>query len=469
MESVNLISLQQEVSKLRVEGKYKDTIEACFQLLEKGRSSNDYKSIFTALINKAASYYCIGEIEEAFFNIDEYLDYCSEHGDSADQLNGFNILFLLHEHNKDYVKAKATLQQAIELGLSIGKYNIVSNAYSNYSSILATEEYFEKALEYAEKGLEMAKLHKPKTPILELRVKLNIANAYIGMDEIDLSASLVEDLRNDPILNSFIREKTQVYDLYSRYLIKVNRYMEAYDSLTTAKELAESFNDRNLLKGILEKRCKVCELMGNVQLGFEAQRDYIAILDDLRQQEITMTAMRLEIKHDIAAIERRANRDHLTGLYNRSYMELATNEMLKKASTTGERISCIALDLDNLKILNDTYGHMFGDHVIKEIANTCKRNIRNDDLMGRFGGDEFAIIFKGISMEQTKMKAEQLVEAIRKLEIEIDAISLSVSVSLGVADNCNGEIISFNDLFHEADMALYQAKRNGKNRVYVMS
>lgn len=460
-----LISLQQTVSQLRVEGKYKETIQACFQLLEQGRSANDYKSIFTALINKAASYYSIGEIEEAFLCIDKHLEYCELNGDEADWLNGYNVLFLLHEHNKDYVKAKSTLKKAIELGLSIEKYNIVSNAYSNYSSILAKEESFEDALIHAKKGLEMAKLHEPKMPILEFRVKLNIASALIGLGKMGQAASLVEDLRRDPILDTFIREKTQVHDLYARFLIKVKRFMEAYIALTTAKELAESYEDKNLLKGILEKRCEVCEMMNDIKLGFKAQQDYIAILNDLRQQKITMTAMRLEVKHDLVAMERRASRDYLTDLYNHYYMENATNEILHKASITGDKISCIALDLDNLKNINDTYGHMFGDHVIKVVASACQSQIQNDDLMGRFGGDEFAIILNNITIEQTKMKAEQIISEVRKLKIEKDGLVIPVTISLGVADNRDGEITSFAELFHEADIALYKAKRKGKNRL----
>ena len=100
------------------------------------------------------------------------------------------MLFLLHEYNKDYEKAKETLERAIELGGKLEHYNIVSNAYSNYSIILAVEEDFEGALKMAQKGLEMAKLHEPRTPILEFRVKLNIANAMIGLDDLQRPSRL---------------------------------------------------------------------------------------------------------------------------------------------------------------------------------------------------------------------------------------------------------------------------------------
>lgn len=469
MDKEDLVSLQRNVLKLRVEGKYEETIDACFHLLEVGLKTNDHKSILTAHINNAASFYCIGAIEEAFHSIDAYIEYCADHGDEADKLNGYNVLFLLHEYNKDYERAKETLQHAIELGEKLKRYNIASNAYSNYSSILATEKKFEEALTMAEKGLAMAKLHEPQTPILEFRVTLNIANALIGLEQLETAENLVNEMVNDPLLDSFIREKTQVHDLHGRFLMKKEMYPEALQAYDIAKKLAESYNDRNLLKGILEKRCNLCELMGDVQRGYKVQQEYIDLLSDLRQHEVAMAAVKIGVKHRITTIERRANTDFLTGLYNRSYMQTMTDKWLTEAVRTGESIVCIAFDLDNLKSLNDTYGHLFGDEVIKKIGQACANQIRSDDLIGRFGGDEFAIILRGLSLEEGRQKAESLLDTVRSIKIEKDGIYISLTVSAGVADNENGTIHTFNKLFHQADVALYQAKNEGKNRICITS
>jgi diguanylate cyclase (GGDEF)-like protein len=130
---------------------------------------------------------------------------------------------------------------------------------------------------------------------------------------------------------------------------------------------------------------------------------------------------------------------------------------------------CIALDLDNLKSLNDTYGHIFGDQIIKKIGQACVSQIRSGDLMGRFGGDEFAIILRDLSIEEAQHKAENLLEAVRSIKIQKDGIYISLTASVGVADNANGTIRTFTDLFHQADIALYQAKQEGKNRICTMS
>ena len=147
MEKQDLNLLQQKVTMLRTEGKYKDTIEAGYELLKVGIELKDYKSILTAYINNAASFYCVGDIEEAFNCIDQYTEVCTKHGDEADWVNLYNVSFLLYETNKDYIKAKETLEKSIQLAGKLEKYNIVSNGYSNLSHVYMMEGNFEKALE----------------------------------------------------------------------------------------------------------------------------------------------------------------------------------------------------------------------------------------------------------------------------------------------------------------------------------
>jgi diguanylate cyclase (GGDEF)-like protein len=459
--------LQKKVTLLRSEGKYKDTIEACYDLLELGLEFNDYKSILTAHLNNSASYYCIGDIERAFQSIDAYDEVCNKYGEEADWVNLYNVLFLLYEFNKDFEKARETLTKSIELGKKLKKYNIVSNGYSNLSHVYIVEENYMNALKMAELGLEMAKLHKPESPILELRVKLNLAKAYIGLDHFDASRLLIDEMITAPLLESFIREKSQCYDLQGTWYSKQKLYEEAYESFTSAKKLVESYNDIHLLKTIQEERLKLCELMNNIHLGYIVQKEYIALLKEISDRELALTALKLDIKHSISAMERKANVDYLTGLYNRKYLENVVNDWLKQDYLNKESIVCLALDIDNFKAINDEFGHLFGDEVIKQVSKVCSSTLRESELIGRYGGDEFIVILKGVSLKIGKKKAEQLEERIRDIEIKKDGKSVAIQVSIGIADNSNGNVSSFQDLFHFADIALYKAKKNGKNQICV--
>jgi len=467
MKNEKLVKLQQDASLLRLEGKYKETIEVCNQLLELGLQSKNHKSILTAHINNAASYYCLGMIEHAFQSIEAHVNYCYKYGDKEDQLNSYNVLFLLHAYNKEYEKAKETLTKSIALGIELKELNIVSNGYSNYSSICSKEENFDEALKMALLGLEAAEEYDPKSEILEFRVKLNIANAHIGLGNLKKSKSMIDEMIQDTLLDSFIREKTHIYDLQGRWFMQNKDYKNAFNSLSKAAELANSYNDINLLKEIHEKRMRLCELMEDIKTGFLVQQDYIALLHQLSEREISLEAKRLDVKLNISAVKRKADTDFLTGLYNRSYLESSTDALLTDALRNDKHIVCFVLDLDNFKTMNDTYGHLFGDEVIQLVSQTCLSLVREDDLVGRFGGDEFVIILKGISLEFGKRKAEQLSEAIRNLVIEKDGIRILITVSIGIADNLGGSILKFKEIFHNADLALYKAKKNGKNQVYI--
>lgn len=469
MEKEDLKILQQKVTLLRAEGKYKETIEAGYNLLTFGTELNDYKSILTAHINNAASFYCIGAIEEAFHSIEAYDEVCSIYGDEADALNLYNVLFLLYDYKKDYVKAKETLLKTIELGKKLEKFNIVSNGYSNYSHVCLVEGKYVEALEMAKKGLEMAKLHKPESRILELRVTLNMAQAHIELGNNVAAELLKDEIMNDPILDSYIREKSQSYILQGHWLSKQGLYKEAFDSFTYAKELVESYSDVYLLKTIQEERNNICELMNDIQLGYTVQKEYISLLTEINNRELALAALKLDVKHNLSTLEKKANNDYLTGLYNRNYLETATNEWLRQASETGESVVCIVFDIDYFKSINDEHGHLFGDEVIKRIGQACSFIIGENEIIGRYGGDEFVIVLKDSTIQRGKEKAEQVEETIKNTEINKDGRSISLTSSIGVADSSNGTIVSFNELFQAADRGLYIAKRNGKNQIVVMS
>ena len=463
----DLVVLQRKISTLRAEGKYKETIENCYDLLESGMQLKDYKSLLVAYMNLAASYYCVGDIEAAFNSIENHKEICDKHGDKLDILGTYNVLFLLYEYNKDLDEAKSTLEKSIALGIELKKYNIVSNGYSNYSHISMLEENYSQALEMATKGLEMAKLHEPVTPILELRVKLNIAKALSGLKDFDASKLLIDEMINDPILDSFIRDKAYCYDLQGHWYSKQQFYSEAFKSFSHAKTLVESYDDVYLLKSIQEERCKLCELMEDINLGYKVQKEYIALLNDISKRELELVALKLQIKHNVEYMKKEANTDYLTGIYNRNYMETTTNGFLQQAYKNNESVICIVFDIDKFKTINDEYGHLFGDEVIKEVSKACSSILREHDLFARFGGDEFVIILKGISLENGEKKAKQILETVRNLNIHKDGKHIPISISIGVTDNLTCTAKYFKELFNVADLRLYRAKNNGRNQICI--
>jgi len=163
-----------------------------------------------------------------------------------------------------------------------------------------------------------------------------------------------------------------------------------------------------------------------------------------------------------------ADVDGLTGLYNRRhFFELAQYEF-DKCKAKKESLALVMMDLDHFKSINDTYGHSFGDEVLKELSVRCKRIIRNKDIIGRYGGEEIILIMPQIDKESLVSITEGLRRAVEEEAFTHEGISVKVTMSLGVALMHDG-ISNLEQLNQIADQALYEAKGNGRNQVVIKS
>ncbi|MEL7443383.1 MAG: diguanylate cyclase [Pseudomonadota bacterium] len=159
--------------------------------------------------------------------------------------------------------------------------------------------------------------------------------------------------------------------------------------------------------------------------------------------------------------------DGLTGLYNRRYWQERFDEMHKLCVRREKPSTALMLDIDHFKRINDTYGHQAGDKVIKMLAALIKRCVRETDLAGRYGGEEFAIILNDSSVEDAKIVAERIRQLAQRLVVEHEGESISFTVSLGLAQ-FSPDFKGAMAWLECADQALYEAKENGRNqyRIY---
>ncbi len=158
--------------------------------------------------------------------------------------------------------------------------------------------------------------------------------------------------------------------------------------------------------------------------------------------------------------------DSVTGLYNRHFLSTHLDNLMAKENDKREKVSLLMMDLDKFKVVNDTYGHVSGDEVLKEFADRVTNNIRNIDLAARFGGEEFVIVMPETNLEYARFVAERLCRAIADEPFAISGsetpIKVTVSIGLALAGDKN---LSSSKLLVSADTALYKAKENGRNQV----
>ena len=191
-----------------------------------------------------------------------------------------------------------------------------------------------------------------------------------------------------------------------------------------------------------EKRQQVRSIVGSLSLALAN----LILLSSLREQSI---------------------RDPLTGMYNRRYMEETLEREILRASRRKEPLGVIMLDIDHFKKFNDTYGHQAGDTVLQTLGQFLTTSIRGEDIACRYGGEEFILLLPGAGLEDTRKRAEELREKVHYLDVTfqgelLKTVTFSLGVSVFPQHGNAGE-----QLIQNADLALYRAKAEGRDRVAV--
>ncbi|WP_223569464.1 GGDEF domain-containing protein [Pseudomonas sp. BF-R-26] len=171
-----------------------------------------------------------------------------------------------------------------------------------------------------------------------------------------------------------------------------------------------------------------------------------------------------EKKQMEAELQRLASTDVLTQSSNRRHFFECANHEFEQARLNGAPMAFLLLDIDDFKVVNDTYGHQEGDKVLQRIAESGRAALRRGDLFGRIGGEEFAAVFPGCAPDMAMQVAERLQREIQRLSFSHDDQTFGITVSQGLS-SLTHEDESIDTLFARADAAMYQAKRQGKNRI----
>jgi diguanylate cyclase (GGDEF)-like protein/PAS domain S-box-containing protein len=190
------------------------------------------------------------------------------------------------------------------------------------------------------------------------------------------------------------------------------------------------------------------------RLRFAGDDALLAAIVDITEQRQTHENLRELATHD-----------PLTGVFNRRHVEEVLRQELDRAARHERPLAVAMLDADHFKNINDTYGHQTGDEVLRAISGRCQRTLRTNDVLGRYGGEEFVIVFPETNLAEAGAVAERLRAAVAESPIKVGDNALAVTVSIGLAAFAPGQ--DADKLFQRADSALYTAKQDGRNLVRV--
>jgi diguanylate cyclase (GGDEF)-like protein len=210
-------------------------------------------------------------------------------------------------------------------------------------------------------------------------------------------------------------------------------------------------------------------LVGSIGImGSESDKEFSGSDLELLNMFAKQAAIAVQNARLFGAVQQLAITDELTGVANRRQLFSLGRREIQRAQRFGRPLSAIMLDIDHFKQINDTYGHAIGDQVLRGVILACQNKIREIDIIGRYGGDEFAILLPETNLAIAMATAERLREDIEQTRVSTKYGPLNVTLSMGVAA-LNEAFSDLDTLLEQADIALYAAKDGGRNCVFANS
>ncbi len=246
--------------------------------------------------------------------------------------------------------------------------------------------------------------------------------------------------------------------------------MPGIDGVEICRRIRKAAQQRYVYVILLTAKTEQKDLVEGMEAGAD---DYLTKPFNTHELRVRLRAGRriLDLQEQLLqaqeALREQATHDGLTGLWNRtSILEILQKEAARSAREVLP-LAVLMADLDNFKKINDTFGHLAGDHVLRESARRLRNHSRTYDAVGRYGGEEFLVVLPGCDEAGGLAQAERLRESIGLSPIQTCVGEIALTCSVGMSWSVRPEPSQTKELLRSADAALYRAKRTGRNRVEV--
>ncbi|MDA3809606.1 MAG: diguanylate cyclase [Spirochaetaceae bacterium] len=288
----------------------------------------------------------------------------------------------------------------------------------------------------------------------------NISSSILIIDDDPEVSQLIHCILSDENYNVDIADnaneaiKTKELKTYDLILLDVN--MPGISGFDFCNLLKESYETKDIPIIFITGNC----LPEDKVKGFDnGAIDYITKPFNISEL-LARVRTHLELKHSKDLLKEMALMDGLTKLYNHTYIHERLSEAVSSSKRHKEDLSLVMFDLDNFKLVNDTYGHKFGDHVLLKVSSSIRDIIREEDIAGRYGGEEFIIILPSTDKDAAQNVAEKIRTSVKVINWGIK--DFQVTLSGGVHTLVEETV---NEFIEATDILLYKAKNTGRDRV----
>ena len=451
------------------------------------QANGDAVAVANALIDIGYIYAELGEYAEAQ---QHYLRGAQQARGLSDntEARALNNLAAAWIETGDYTSALQELTSSLVLARKSGDPQVLNAVLDSLADVYLRLGKADQALVYSNESVRLARGIDPS--VGENLVTLGKIHLYKG--DTSLALACFQEAAQ------ISEEKQSQHQLVYAWLMQGVAYRQlkrtdiALALIQRATDLAAAQDSRPLHCECLQELSLTCQAMGEFESALLNFQRFHTLKEKIFNERSDMRLKTLQVLHQLESarkeaelyllrnvelqreVEERqktelalaelATKDPLTGVYNRRQFFLLGEKLVEQATANQHPLAAIMFDIDHFKIINDTYGHIAGDRVLRGISDHINAELRRADLVARFGGDEFAILLPEANEIQAWQVAERLRERIALSAFLDPSIALHITASLGIAQLGSGED-SIDTLIERADKALYTAKQTGRNRV----
>lgn len=444
---------------------------------------NDELELMYLKAQMAKSYKFLGDLEKSIELSNEVVKYFRSREFYFDEIYVHHNLAQSYIERQEFNNAEKSYKRMIELSVILNDTTYISLTNFGLTKVYTYKKQHQKARKHWNNYLKIK--IKNESPYYRLEHFLVEANLELLGNNIPLAQAAT--IESEKIIKSIDHEGTmmshiRLLDIKIAILLKEDDYKSAYYFLKKIRALEELY--KNSERELIRSKYKVMfdtdqEILKNKLLEQEKQFSEIALVNaDQRQWiqgliitifSILLLVLTFFIYRQIRTTKKLnvlANTDSLTKLANRRYTFNYAEEKLDEAKQSSSKFSILVFDIDLFKQVNDTYGHSAGDYALIETSKTANKYVRDNDILGRVGGEEFLLILPNASVEEAYEVAERIRTAFQQDELIFEGNKFNLTASFGIAQ-LTAENQTFIELFQQADEALYKAKNNGRNQTVI--
>jgi diguanylate cyclase (GGDEF)-like protein len=364
-----------------------------------------------------------------------------------------------YSHTQKMKEAFQAIQLAVEIATKIG------------SPVIEAETLYYRGMIHCQNAeIELAKTDllnsqqlnkKMHMKYLNLRVKLGLSELFIISQDFQQASLLLErclksarTIGIEQLILESHKKLSDVYEKMEKYALSLSHFKQ-YSELTDHLFTQQSLQKVQTIEVLYRTRSATREV--------EVTREKNLTLE---HEILERKNLEVELRKSEKRYRTMASFDPLTHLYNRRHFYNLAEIEFERAIRYNHPLTLFMIDLDHFKQINDRFGHLVGDDLLEFVATICKRNLRKIDIIGRYGGEEFIVLLPETGAEQALLLANRICDTIRDTRMPSSKGSIAVTASIGISVLSNGNG-SLEILMDQADQAMYTAKNNGRNQVYL--